>query len=583
MTVFGIVSLLGGLAMFLFGMSLMGNALERRAGNSLKVILGKLTSNKFKAFLLGLGVTAIIQSSSATTVMVVGFVNSGVMQLKQAISVIMGANLGTSVTSWLLSLTGIEGNSLIVNLFKPTTLVPVIAFVGIIMYMFVKDSKKKEIGMILLGFAVLMFGMETMSDSVKPLAQMEGFRNALVLFSNPVLGMLMGVVVTAVIQSSSASVGILQALTMTGSVSYATAIPIIMGQNIGTCVSALISSAGASKNAKRAAFVHLYFNLIATAILLPLFYIVDKAAAPAIVNEAANPFGIAVAHTAFKLLALAILMPLTGWLEKLAQITVKEGDKASQIEMLDERLMATPAVAVEQSRKATVAMAQTCRSTLIDSMRMLFEYDEKIADRVRDGEEKADMYEDKIGSYLIKLSMCSLTEEDSRNISMLLHLIGDFERLSDHALNILESAEEMRDKKLSFSGGAKKELETITAAATEIVNLAVDSFVSMDISQASVVEPLEQVIDYLKLQLRNNHVERLRKNECTIEQGFVFSDLLTNLERVSDHCSNIAVCVIETSHERFDMHEYLQNIKADSDEFDKTYNKFFNQYSVKSV
>ncbi len=580
MTFMNVFTLFGGLAFFLYGMNAMGDALEKSAGNQLKSILGKLTSNKFKGFLLGLAVTAVIQSSSATTVMVVGFVNSGIMQLTQAVGVIMGANLGTSVTSWILSLTGIESDNFWVSLFKPATFTPVLAFIGIILYMFTKRAKNKDIGQILLGFAILMFGMEVMSDAVKPLTELEGFKNALLLFSNPVLGMLMGTVVTAVIQSSSASVGILQALTLTGSISYMTSIPIIMGQNIGTCVSAIISCAGANKNAKRAAFIHLYFNVIATAILLVGFYAVTSFVDIPILNEAANPFGIAVAHTGFKIVALLILFPASNLLVKLANLTVKDKGDEEKTNLLDERLFSTPAVAIAQSRNVTAAMAQISRSAVDDAVKALSSYDEKLSERVRKSEKKVDKYEDTLGEYLVKLSTHSLTDTDSRELSMQLHLIGDFERISDHALNIIESAEELKDKKMSFSGPAKKELDNIVKATSEIVMLATSAFVENNLEKAALVEPLEQVIDELKKKMKNGHIERLRRNECTIEQGFVFNDLVTNLERVSDHCSNIAGCVIETANDRFDMHKYLRNVKKDNEEFNRNYAMFAQKYSV---
>lgn len=580
MSFMNIATLFGGLAFFLFGMSLMGDALEKSAGNQLKSILGKLTSNKFKGFLLGLLVTAIVQSSSATTVMVVGFVNSGIMQLTQAVGVIMGANLGTSVTAWILSLTGIESDNFWVSLFKPATFTPVLALIGIILYMFSKKAKRKDVGVILLGFAVLMFGMETMSDAVEPLTELEWFKNALILFTNPVLGMLMGTVVTAVIQSSSASVGILQALTLTGSISYTTAIPIIMGQNIGTCISALISCTGANKNAKRAACIHLYFNVIATVILLTAFYAVTSAVDIPILETAANPLGIAIVHTGFKIVALGILFPMSNLLVKLACLTVKDKGEDEKIQLLDERLFSTPAVAIDQSRNVTVTMAQLSQKTLLDAMSMLASYDEKVAESVRKGEKKADSYEDTIGGYLVKLSSHSLTDADSRELSMQLHLIGDLERLSDHALNILESAEELKDKKMSFSGAAEKEMKNIVAATTEILELSIKAFVENDLESAALVEPLEQVIDVLKEDMRHGHIERLRKNECTIEQGFVFNDLITNLERVSDHCSNIAACVTETAHARFDMHKFVRSMKKNSEEFDAKYNAFLGKYSV---
>ncbi len=581
MSFMNVLSLFGGLAFFLFGMNAMGNALEKRAGNQLKNILGKLTSNKFRGFILGLIVTAVIQSSSATTVMVVGFVNSGIMLLSQAVGVIMGANLGTSVTAWLMSLTGIEGDSLLMTLFKPETFTPVLAFIGIILYMFMKNEKRKDVGLILIGFAILMFGMEIMSDSVKPLAEVEWFKNALILFSNPVLGVLMGAIVTGVIQSSSASVGILQALCMTGSVSYATAIPIIMGQNIGTCITAIISSTGATKNAKRAACIHLYFNLISTVIILPVFYILDGIFDFAVVDSAATPFGIAVLHSGFNIAAIVILFPISKLLEKLACITVKDTDgEEEKTLLLDERLFSTPAVAIAQSRNVTSAMAQISKCAVDDAINALYSYDEKLAERVRKGEKKVDKYEDTLGEYLVKLSTHNLTDEDSRELSMQLHLIGDFERISDHALNILESAEELKDKKMSFSGPAKKELENIVNATNEIVTLATAAFVENNLEKAALVEPLEQVIDELKKNMKNGHIERLRRNECTIEQGFVFNDLITNFERVSDHCSNIAGCVIETANERFDMHKYLRNIKKGNEEFEQKYAEFARKYSV---
>lgn len=581
MSAMNIISLFGGLAFFLFGMNTMGSALEKRAGGQLKTVLGKLTSNKFKGFLLGIIVTAIIQSSSATTVMVVGFVNSGIMQLGQAIGIIMGANIGTSVTSWLLSLTGIEGDSFWISLMKPESFVPVLALIGAVLYVFIKDAKKKDIGLILLGFSILMFGMETMSDAVKPLADEPWFANALVLFSNPVLGVVMGAVITGVIQSSSASVGILQALCMTGAVSYTTAIPIIMGQNIGTCLTAIISCAGANKNAKRAAVVHLYFNIISTLIMLPLFWIIKSVADIEVLNSAATPFGIALLHTGFNAAAVLILFPMSKLLEKLACITVR--DKSEDDEkniLLDERLFSTPAVAVAQSRAVTEKMAQLSMNILIDAMDMFENYDEKTADKIRKGEKKADVYEDTLGDYLVKLSTCDLSDGDNRDVTMQLHLIGDLERLSDHALNILESAEELREKKMDFSGQAKKEMRNIIAATTEILNLSVKSFISNDLESAALVEPLEQVIDKLKKTMKNSHVERLRRNECTIEQGFVFNDIITNLERVSDHCSNIAVCLIETANDRFDMHKYLKTVKREDEDFKKNYEMFAQKYSV---
>ncbi|MEE1356368.1 MAG: Na/Pi cotransporter family protein [Clostridia bacterium] len=577
MGIFEILSLMGGLALFLFGMNMMGQALEKRAGNKLKTILGNMTSNTFKGFLLGLGVTAIIQSSSATTVMVVGFVNSGLMTLRQSIGVIMGANLGTSVTSWILSLSGIDGDVLWIQLLKPSSFTPILAFIGIIFYMFQKNPKRRDTGLILLGFAVLMFGMEAMSDSVAGLKDNPEFTRILTLFSNPVLGVIVGTAVTAIIQSSSASVGILQALTTTGSITYNTAVPIIMGQNIGTCVSAMISSIGASKNARRASVVHLSFNIIATLILLPLYYILVAILQPAIINVAATPFGIAVVHTVFKIFALAILMPCSGLLEKLACKIVKDTGKG-EVQLLDERLLATPTVAVERCKTVAKTMAELSVTSLKKSLTLIENYNEKDAEKIRIDENDVDMYEDKLGSYLVKISSKELSGSDSTEVSKLLHIIGDFERISDHALNIVGSSEEISDKALSFSGQAKSELSVMTKAVDEILDLSLRAFCDEDLDAAVKVEPLEQVVDHLRDELKKKHISRLQKNECTIEMGFVLSDILTSLERISDHCSNIAGCLIEMSHENLDIHGYLRNVKGGDD---KEFKDFYEYYKVK--
>ncbi len=563
MSIFDVFTLLGGLAMFLFGMKVMGDALEKRAGKQLKNILAKLTSSTFKGFLLGLGVTAVIQSSSATTVMVVGFVNSGVMSLRQATGVIMGANLGTSVTAWLLSLTGIQGGAWYIDIFKPSAFAPLLAFAGIILYMFQKNSKRKDIGLILLGFAVLMAGMETMSSAVEPLSESPAFQSVLTAFSNPLLGVLVGTVFTAVIQSSSASVGILQALALTGVVTYESAIPIIIGQNIGTCVSAMISSIGANKNARRASLVHLYFNLIAAAVVMSVFYSVD-----AIVDFQFPPFitplGIAVVHTVFKIFALILLMPCSRLLEKLAVLTVPDGkDEAEKKQLLDERLLGTPSVAIERARKVAVEMAVLSVETLRSAMNLLNGYNDKEALSIAEGEDSVDKYEDALGTYLVKISARPLTEQDSHEVTKLLHIIGDFERISDHAVNISESAQEMFDKKLEFSESAKNELSVMISAVNEILNVALDAFCDGDLNAAFHVEPLEEVIDTLNNRLKKRHVARLQRGECTIELGFILSDLLTNLERVSDHCSNIAGCVIEIEHDTLDMHEYMEKLKSE--------------------
>lgn len=576
-----VLSLVGGLALFLFGMNVMGEALEKKAGSRLKSLLARLTSNKFKGFLLGLGITAVIQSSSATTVMVVGFVNSGVMTLAQAVGVILGANLGTSVTSWILSLTDIQSENVFISMLQPDHFTPVLALIGIILYMFIKDSKKKDIGLILIGFAVLMFGMEMMSDAVAPLKDNEAFVRVLTIFDQPILGMLAGLIVTAIIQSSSASVGILQALSATGGISNGTAIPIIMGQNIGTCVSALISSVGANKNAKRAAFVHLYFNVIAACILLVVYYgikaflPIDRLSAPA------SALSIAVIHTVFKLIALAMLMPFTKQLEKLACLTVRDDEKKEKDELLDERLLITPPVAIGRARDVEKQMAEEAGRALNMAFDMIRDgYSEKAEKDVRESEAHGDMYEDKLGTYLVKISGCNLTDHDSLEVSKLLHIIGDLERLSDHAVNIAKSMAEMHDKEFAFSDSARKELETICSAEREIIWLTVSALSDDNMQNAELVEPLEQVIDSLKARIKSKHIERLQKSECTIELGFVLSDLLTNLERISDHCSNIAGCIIEIAHHSLDMHEYLSHIKKDDAAFKEHYDMYLKKYAL---
>lgn len=578
MNLFDVLSLMGGLALFLFGMNLMGSALEKRAGNQLKTFLAHITSNPFKGFLLGLGVTAVIQSSSATTVMVVGFVNSGVMTLRQAVGVIMGANLGTSITSWILSLTGIQGDNFFIQLLKPASFVPIVAMIGVILYMFQKSAKRRDTGVILMGFAVLMFGMEAMSGAVSGLKEVPEFTRILVLFSNPILGVIVGTIFTAIIQSSSASVGILQALTVTGSVTYATAVPIIMGQNIGTCVSAMISSIGASKNAKRAAVIHLSFNVIATLILLPAYYLVSWLLHDPLGDKIASPVGVAIVHTVFKLIALLILMPFTKQLEKLSCIIVSDSKKNEETQLLDERLLATPSVAIVRCREVAVSMATIAVKSIKEAVVLLGEYNEKSAVHARELEDEVDVYEDKLSSYLVKLCAHDMSESDSAEANKLLHVIGDFERISDHAINVVNSAEEIHDKKLEFSGQAKKELNVLINAVLEILDLALASFEKDDLDSAVMVEPLEQVVDYLRDALKKQHIRRLRKQECTIELGFVLTDILTNLERVSDHCSNIAACVLEIARDEMDVHEYLRNVKGGET---KEYNDYFDYFKVK--
>ena len=581
MNIFDFLSLIGGLALFLFGMQVMGNALEKKAGGQLNTVLGKITDNPIKGFGLGLGITSIIQSSSATTVMLVGLVNSEIITLKQSIYVIMGANVGTTVTAWLLSLTGISGDSVIVQLLKPSSFTPVLARIGILFYLFVKNTEKKDTGMILLGFAVLMYGMESMSGAVSGLKEVEGFTNLLTVFSNPILGVLAGALLTAIIQSSSASVGILQALSTTGAITYASAIPIIMGQNIGTCVTALISSIGANKNAKRVAFVHLYFNIIGTVALLLLFYAVNSFVHFAFVDLQANQFGIAITHSMFNLLCTALLLPFGAGLGKLATLTIKDAPTKEEATLLDERLLITPSVALERAEAVTADMADAAVSSIKTAMPLLNIYDAPTAKKVRKYEKDADVYEDAIGSYLVKLSNEDISETENHKITKLLKLIGDFERISDHAVNIVESAEEINSKHIEFSDEAKHEVSILKEAVFEITDLAYGAFIDNDLDKASLVEPLEQTIDILVEQIKLHHILRLQKSECTIDHGFVLSDILTNLERTADHCSNIAACITEISENAsFDMHKYLGDIRNDTDEFKSNFKMYKNKYSL---
>ena len=581
MNIFDFLSLIGGLALFLFGMQVMGNALEKKAGGQLNTVLGKITDNPIKGFGLGLGITSIVQSSSATTVMLVGLVNSEIITLKQSIYVIMGANVGTTVTAWLLSLTGISGDSVIVQLLKPSSFTPVLALIGIIFYMFVKNTEKKDTGMILLGFAVLMYGMESMSGAVSGLKEVEGFTNLLTVFSNPILGVLAGALLTAIIQSSSASVGILQALSTTGAITYASAIPIIMGQNIGTCVTALISSIGANKNAKRVAFVHLYFNIIGTVVLLLLFYSVNSFVHFAFVDLQANQFGIAITHSMFNLLCTALLLPFGAGLGKLATLTIKDAPTKEEATLLDERLLITPSVALERAEAVTADMADAAVSSIKTAMPLLSIYDAPTAKKVRKYEKDADVYEDAIGSYLVKLSNEDISETENHKITKLLKLIGDFERISDHAVNIVESAEEINSKHIEFSDEAKHEVSILKEAVFEITDLAYGAFIDNDLDKASLVEPLEQTIDILVEQIKLHHILRLQKSECTIDHGFVLSDILTNLERTADHCSNIAACITEISENAsFDMHKYLGDIRNDTDEFKSNFKMYKNKYTL---
>ena len=563
MSIFDVLTMIGGLCLFLFGMDLMGQALERRAGGRLRTLLDKMTGRVMTGFLTGMAITAVIQSSSATTVMVVGFVNSGLMTLRQAINVIMGANVGTTVTAWLLSLAGISSGNVWIDLLKPTSFTPVLALVGIVLYMSCKSGKRKDTGVILLGFATLMFGMDTMSGAVAGLKDVPAFAQLFVAFKNPVLGVLAGAVLTGIIQSSSASVGILQALAVTGQVSYAAAIPIIMGQNIGTCVTALLSSVGTNKNAKRAAVVHLMFNVIGVVVLLTAFCIVKAVFAPSILQMPATMYGIAVAHSCFNVICTALLLPCGGLLEKLAVRLVPDGprEKAEQPVELDERLLATPPLALQQCRAVAEEMAACAAEALNRGLDAFSAYTPELAEGIRRDEKRCDRYEDALGTYLVRLSTQQMGAAESEEATELLKTIGDFERISDHAVNVLESAEELRTKGLTFSKTAQRELDVLSKAVRDILALALRAFREKDMDAAGQVEPLEQVIDDLKEQMRTRHILRLQQGQCSIETGFVWCDLLTDLERTSDHCSNIAGCVIDAAQHDLNLHETLRSVR----------------------
>ena len=578
--IFNILTLIGGRCIFLFGMNTMGESLERRAGNKLRTLLSKLTSNKLAGLLTGLGVTAVIQSSSATTVMVVGFVNSGLMTLSQAINVIMGANIGTTITAWILSLTGIDSGNFLIKMLKPMSFTPILALIGIIFYMFCKSDKKKDTGMILLGFATLMFGMDIMSDSVAFLKTVDEFTALFTMFKNPIMGMLAGVVLTAIIQSSSASVGILQALSVTGKVTYGAAIPIIMGQNIGTCITAVLSAIGATKNAKRAAAVHLFFNIIGTVVWLSVFWIGTIIFNPIILDESASGFGIAICHSIFNILCMLLLLPMSKFLEKLVIRLIPDNNTPEKVVELDERLLATPPIALQRCREVANDMAVCSVHSLKESLSLLSEYSKEKAQEIRGLEDKSDKFEDLLGSYLVKLSSKSLSVDDTLDSAMLLKAIGDFERISDHSVNILESVEELIEKNLSFTDAANKEIKILTSAITEILDKTIDAFIDNDYEACSYVEPLEQVIDGLKEELRLRHIYRLQQSDCSIEAGFIWNDLLTNLERVSDHCSNIAGGVIDRAQHTMNIHESLRNIKSSDINFKEVYNNYLNKYSL---
>lgn len=570
MDIFSVLTMVGGLALFLYGMEMLGDGLKKASGGKLEMILEKLTSNKLMAVLLGAGVTAVIQSSSATTVMVVGFVNSGIMKLSRAVGVILGANVGTTITAWILSLAEIQGTTLFFKFLKPTSFSPILAIIGVFILMVSKSEKKKSVATIMVGFAILMFGMDTMSTAVEPLADMPEFANILLMFSNPVLGMLVGLILTAIIQSSSASIGILQALCVTGAVSFSSAIPIIMGQNVGTCVTALISCAGASRNAKRAALVHLYYNLIITISFMVIFYTLESFISFDFMGEAASAVSIAVIHTVFNIVAVIVMFPFTKILEKLVYMTLPvlpseentpEASKA-EIQILDSRFLDRPRFALEQCKNAALDMADYAREGLFLSMQLIDKYDKKTAEEVIRLENLVDHYEDELGAYLVKLSSRHLSEKDSQELSVLLHCIGDFERISDHALNIMESAKEMYDKELSFSKKAQEELAIFTSAVKDIINTSIQTFKDEDLKLAAMVEPMEEVIDTLNAEVKKRHIKRLRKGKCTIEMGFVLSDITTNYERVSDHCSNIALCLLQLNEENVGTHGIEETITS---------------------
>ena len=585
MDIFNVLTLFCGLALFLYGMEVMGDALKKSAGSKLKMILGKMTSNPAKGFILGLAVTAVIQSSSATTVMVVGFVNSGTMTLLQSVGVIMGANLGTAVTAWLTALSSVgKGEEALewIKWLKPDSWMPILAVIGICFLMFAKRDKKKGVGTILLGFSVLMVGMDLMSGAVGGLKGDPAFQSILTMFENPILGIFAGLILTVIVQSSSASVGILQSLTVTGAITYGAAIPIIMGQNIGTCVTALISSVGANKNGKRAAMIHLYFNIIGVLVWLSIFYITNAIFSFFPVENAINAWGVAAVHTVFKILSVLIMAPFYRWLEKLAVITVR--DKKSdddRVNALDERLFNTPSVAVEQATRVAYNMADVSFRAFANALVAYDNYSLKLADEIRELEGKADKYEDDLGSYLVKLSSHDLSSADAAQVTKLLHIIGDLERVSDHAVNIVESVEEMRDKEIEFSSEAKREIGVMMMALSEIIGITKQAFVGNDLKFALKIEPLEEAIDELRDEIKLNHVIRLQKSECTIEHGFILNDILTNFERVSDHCSNIGSCVVEVSkYDDFEMHKYKNSVKKDTEHFENQVAEYRKKYNL---
>lgn len=583
MYILKLISLLGGLALFLFGMDVMGKALERQAGGKLQTILAKMSSNVFKGFFLGLAVTAVIQSSSATTVMVVGFVNSGIMALKQAVGVIMGANVGTTVTAWILSLTALEGDSLLVQIFKPTTLAPLLGIVGIVLYMFTRSEKKQGIGTILLGFMALMTGMSLMSDSMAFLENEKWFADLMVSFTNPILAIVVGAVLTGVIQSSSASVGILQSLCSTGLVTGGVALPIILGQNIGTCVTALISTIGANRNARRAAMVHLYFNLLGVIIFAAIFYGVGAFVPWGFLTETMSEVNIAMIHTTFNVITTIIMLPLHGVLEKLATLSVPEDKEPESTALLDQRLIATPAVAIQRAQEIAADMAQTASQALDGAIGLLEKFDSKGLESVKALENKTDEYEDALGTYLVQLTGTKLSVHDNRQLNILLYTISDVERIADHAVSIGKAGEEIYKKDIAFSDAAKEELKVLSKAVQAVVKSTVTAYCGGDLENARRVEPQEQVVDSLVKEIKSRHVRRLRNGQCKVEYGFVLEDLLTSFERVADHCSNIAVEMLQVSEGKLEAHEYLTALKAgeltESAKFDERFEKYRKQYT----
>lgn len=581
MDIFSVLTMLGGLALFIYGMQQMGHGLEKLSGGRLASMLEKLTSSRLKGVLLGAGVTAIIQSSSATTVTIVGFVNSGVMQLYQATPVIMGANIGTTMTAWILSLTGIQGDSVWIQLLKPTSFTPVLALVGVAMMMFSKNSKRQETGGILVGFAVLMFGMDQMSNAVKPLADDPNFANVLLMFDNPLFGLMAGLLLTAIIQSSSASVGILQALSITGAISWGMAIPIILGQNIGTCVTALLSGIGTNKNARRAAMVHLYFNVIGATVMMIVFLILRPILGDATFGTPITISGIAIVHSAFNVITTLMLLPFGHQLEWLATRTIRDKKPDTTVQ-LDDRLLGTPVFAINRSSELVADMARTVKDSISDAIDIINDYSDAAAQRILSSEDTTDKYEDVLGTFLVKLTSRHLSVDETRAATRILHGIGDLERISDHSVNLLEAAQEMHEKRIKFTDDAQAELNVLTRAIREIVATATSAYIDENAAKAKLVEPLEAVVDDMIRELKLRHVERLRSGRCSVEHGFVFSDILTNLERIADHCSNLAICIIELKQDEYNAHEYLRRATGMS-EFTEMYRAAGDRFRLPAV